>query len=121
MKTSLSHLPQRKKAELARITATIRQSAPQSEMIILFGSYARGDAVEDVTVDGHAPAFFPAFPLRTKQEKDRFDKLRQAYVGARYHDDYKITPQELKYLARCVELLRDQTETSCEEKMQLFI
>ncbi|KKK83439.1 hypothetical protein LCGC14_2793350 [marine sediment metagenome] len=23
------------------------------------------------------------------KERDRFDKLRQAYVGARYHDDYK--------------------------------
>jgi HEPN domain-containing protein/predicted nucleotidyltransferase len=57
----------------------------------------------------HDPAFFTAFPLRTKQERDRFDLLRQAYVGARYHDDYEITPQELKYLSRCVELLRKQT------------
>ena len=55
------------------------------------------------------------------QERDRFDLLRQAYVGARYHDDYKITPQELKYLARCVELLRQQTETSCKAKMKLFV
>ncbi len=69
----------------------------------------------------HDPAFFTVFPLRTKQERDRFDKLRQAYVGARYHDDYKITPQELKYLARCVELLRDQTETSCNNKMETFL
>ena len=42
-------------------------------------------------------------------------------VGARYHDDYKITPQELDYLARCVELLREQTETSCEKKMEGFV
>ena len=69
----------------------------------------------------HDPAFFTVFPLRTKQERDRFDLLRQAYVGARYHDDYKITPEELKYLARCVELLRDQTEKSCEEKMTSFV
>ena len=55
------------------------------------------------------------------QERDRFDLLRQAYVGARYHDDYKITPQELKYLARCVELLRDQVETSCQTKMASFM
>ena len=55
------------------------------------------------------------------QEKGCFDLLRQAYVGARYHDDYKITQQELKYLARCVELLRDQTETSCEKKMESFV
>jgi len=69
----------------------------------------------------HDPAFFTVFPLRTKQERDRFDKLRQAYVGARYHDDYKITPQELKYLSRCVELLRNQTQTSCEAKMTSFM
>ena len=68
----------------------------------------------------HDPAFFTVFPLRTQQERDRFDLLRQAYVGARYHDDYKITPQELKYLARCVELLREQVETSCEAKMDTF-
>jgi len=287
MKKSLSHLPQRKRGELARIVSIIRQAVPQAEIIILFGSYARGEAVEDVTVDGHTtyeyssdfdilvivksksladnldlwyeledeagklpvqtpvkiiaheidfvngklekgqyffsdikkdgiilydskncrlaeakqltpqerlgqakadfkqwfesanefydhyeyafkkdsykkaafmlhqaaeclygavllvytnykpkthdldtlrrlaanhdPAFFTVFPLRTKQERDRFDLLRQAYVGARYHDDYKITPQELKYLARCVELLRDQTETSCEAKMGSFV
>ena len=279
-------MPQRKKAELARITSIIRQTVPQAEMIILFGSYARGDAVEDVTLDGHTtyeyssdfdilvivkskaladnldlwyaledeagklpvetpvkviaheinfvngklkkgqyffsdikkegiilydsknckladakpltpkerlgqakadfkqwftsakesfglyeaalekgwnkwaafhlhqtaeccygtvllvytnykpkthdldtlrrlaanhnPAFFTVFPLRTEQERDRFDKLRQAYVGARYHDDYEISPQELKYLARCIELLKEQTETSCEAKMTSF-
>ncbi len=284
---SLSHLPERKRGELARIVSIIRQAVPQAEMIILFGSYARGDAVEDVTTEGHTtyeyssdfdilvivkskaladnldlwyqledeagklpvqtpvkiiaheinfvnnklkkgqyffsdlkkegiilydskncelseprelspeerlgqakadfkqwfsranefyrshelnlkeqqyriaafdlhqaaeccygtvllvytnykpkthdldtlrrlaanhdPAFFTVFPLRTKQERDRFELLRQAYVGARYHDDYKITPEELKYLARCIELLRDQTETSCEEKMKLFV
>ena len=286
MKQSLNHLPQRKKGELARIVNIIRDSAPQAEMIILFGSYARGDAVEDVTTEGHTtyeyssdfdilvivksksladnldlwysiedeagklpvqtpvkiiaheidfvnkklekgqyffsdikkdgiilydsknctladakeltpkerlgqakadfkqrfnkangaygmykdairkheynwaafmlhqaaecyystvllvhtnykpkthdldtlrrlaanhdPALFKVFPLRTKQERDRFDKLRQAYVGARYHDDYKITPKELKYLARCVELLREQTEISCNKKMESF-
>ena len=58
---------------------------------------------------------------KVKQERDRFDLLRQAYVGVRYHDDYKITPQELKYLVICVELLREQTETSCEKKMEIFV
>jgi predicted nucleotidyltransferase/HEPN domain-containing protein len=287
MKDSLNHLPERKRGELARIVSIIRQSVPQAEMIILFGSYARGDAVEDVTLQGHTtyeyssdfdilvlikskaladnldlwyeledeagklpvetpvkiiaheinfvnsklkkgqyffsdikkegiilydskncelaepkqltpkerlgqakadfkqrfkkangfyamykhalkigehniaafqlhqsaecyystvllvytnykpkthdldtlrrlaanqdPAFFTVFPLRTRQEKRCFDLLRQAYVGARYHDDYKITPRELKYLARCVELLREQTQTSCDTKMKNFI
>ena len=106
MKDSLANLPQPKRGELARLVTIIRHAAPQAEMIILFGSYA---------------AFFTAFPLRTKQKRNRFDPSRQAYVGARYHDDYEITPQELKYLARCVELLRDQTETSCNKKMESFV
>ena len=33
----------------------------------------------------------------------------------------KITPEELKYLARCIELLRNQTETSCDKKMGSFV
>ncbi len=287
MKDSINHLPQRKRGELGRIVGIIREAVPQAEMIILFGSYARGDAVEDVTVDGHTTYeyssdfdilvivkskaladnldlwyelenetcklpvqtpvkiiaheikfvngklkkgqyffsdikkegiilygskkcklaeakeltpqerlgqakadfkhwftsaneifgavsyhmgkqqyrwaafclhqaaeccygaallvytnykpkthdldtlrrlaanhdhnFFTVFPLRTKQERDRFDLLRKAYVGARYHDDYEITPKELKYLTRCVELLKDHTETSCEKKMESFL
>ena len=286
MKESLGHLPQRKKAELARITSIIREMAPKTEMIILFGSYARGNAVEDVTVEGHTtyeyssdfdilviiksqsladqidlwydiedkasklpvqtpvtliahdikyvngqlekgqyffsdikkegiilydskncqlaepkpltpkqrlgqaktdfneyfksakefyglyetsmekkwnkkaafmlhqavenfyktvllvytnykpkthkldklrkmagqhdPAFFKIFPLGTDEEKRRFDLLKQAYVRARYDPKYIITAEELKYLSRCVELLRDQTQTSCEKKMESF-
>ena len=53
MKDSLGHLPDRKRAELARIVSIIRESAPQAEMIILFGSYARGDWVQDVTTEGN--------------------------------------------------------------------
>ena len=52
MKESLNKLTQRKRGELARIVSVIRDKAPATEMIILFGSYARGDAVQDVTVDG---------------------------------------------------------------------
>jgi predicted nucleotidyltransferase len=46
MKTSLSHLPQNKQDELKEITQMIIEKVP-AEMIILFGSYARGDWVED--------------------------------------------------------------------------
>ncbi len=287
MKDSLNHLPQRKKAELAHILSIIRKTIPQAEMIILFGSYARGDWVEDVTVEGHTtyeyssdfdilvivkskaladnldlwysledeagkhpiqtpvkiiaheikfvndklkkgqyffsdikkegiilydskkfelaqakelspkeklgqakdyfefwfdrandfyfmyehalkfdkyriaafmlhqateclygtvllvhtnykpkrhnlkklckqaaeqdPVFLKTFPLGTQQERNRFDLLVKAYVGARYHENYVITREELKYLARCIELLTEQTETSCETKMKTFI
>ncbi len=52
MKKSLSHLPKHKREELKEITSIITENA-DVEMVILFGSYARGDWVEDVYVEGH--------------------------------------------------------------------
>jgi HEPN domain-containing protein/predicted nucleotidyltransferase len=53
MKTSLEHLPERKQAELSRITEIISSSFPEElEMLILFGSHARGDWQEELYPDG---------------------------------------------------------------------
>lgn len=46
MKSSLTHLPAEKRQELKIIMATLRAN-PDVEMVILFGSHARGDWVED--------------------------------------------------------------------------
>ncbi|MHC4250244.1 MAG: HEPN domain-containing protein [Planctomycetota bacterium] len=46
MKTDLSYLPEDKQREVRRVAETIR-NAVDPEMIILFGSHARGDWVED--------------------------------------------------------------------------
>jgi hypothetical protein len=46
MKTSLDHLPEPKQAELRDIVAIFCEGAP-IEMLILFGSHARGDWAED--------------------------------------------------------------------------
>jgi predicted nucleotidyltransferase len=46
MKTSLAHLPMAKQEQLRAITALFCEGAPV-EMLILFGSHARGDWVED--------------------------------------------------------------------------
>lgn len=46
MKTSLAHLPQNKQDQLKTLTQIVLDKVP-AEMIILFGSYARGDWVED--------------------------------------------------------------------------
>jgi hypothetical protein len=40
MKTSLDHLPEKKRTKLVAMAAKIRFQAPQAEMIILFGSHA---------------------------------------------------------------------------------
>jgi predicted nucleotidyltransferase len=52
MKRSLSHLPKHKREELKEITSIIKENA-EVEMIILFGSYARGNWVEDIYKEGH--------------------------------------------------------------------
>ncbi len=46
MKTSLEHLPAFKRAQLADVTAVVREHVPL-ELLILFGSHARGDWVDD--------------------------------------------------------------------------
>jgi len=46
MKTSLEHLPEKKQAQVRALAELIRAEA-EVEMVILFGSYARGDWVVD--------------------------------------------------------------------------
>ncbi|MDD5597541.1 MAG: HEPN domain-containing protein [Victivallaceae bacterium] len=43
MKQTIEHLPEIKRAELKHIVSVIREMCDDVEMIILFGSYARGD------------------------------------------------------------------------------
>jgi len=53
MKKSLIHLPQYKRDELKRIVNIIRRQFPSAHMIVLFGSYARGQWVEDTYTEAH--------------------------------------------------------------------
>ena len=47
MKKTLRHLPQNKRDELKSVISIIRERCSDVEMIILFGSYARGNWKED--------------------------------------------------------------------------
>ncbi len=47
MKDSLEHLPERKRDDLRRLTDTIRETCNDVEMVVLYGSYARGDYKEE--------------------------------------------------------------------------
>lgn len=47
MDSSLDHLPEKKRRKLVAMAAKLRAEAPCVGMIILFGSHARGDWVED--------------------------------------------------------------------------
>ncbi len=51
MKTDLSHLPEHKQAELKAIVAALVPKYAEVEMIILYGSFARGNWIEDKYVE----------------------------------------------------------------------
>ena len=61
--------------------------------------------------------FKSIFPKNTQKENDLFDLLKRAYVEARYDMSYKITREELEYLAERVKLLQQTTEKVCKEKI----
>jgi uncharacterized protein len=46
MKTSNDHLPEKKRAQLAAIVELFREALPKG-LLVLFGSHARGDWVDD--------------------------------------------------------------------------
>jgi HEPN domain-containing protein/predicted nucleotidyltransferase len=54
MTSSLSHLPDSKQQELTKIASVIREFCDDVEMIILFGSYARGSFKEAKDIDPRA-------------------------------------------------------------------
>ena len=51
MKTDYSHLPEHKQAELRAIKEALITRYSEIEMILLFGSYARGNWIEDKYVE----------------------------------------------------------------------
>lgn len=81
MKTSISHLPESKQQELRRVTQLIVETA-DPEKIILFGSYATGNWVEDRYTEGHI----------TYEYISDYDILVVSKAGEK-KKDYEITDQ----------------------------
>ena len=66
------------------------------------------------------PGFGTVFPKESGEEKELFELLDYAYIGARYDPDYYITEDELKCLAEYVQKLHEITERVCKEKISQF-
>ncbi len=84
---------------------------PKTHDLEVLGSLAKACNME----------FSKAFPMGSKQEQDRFDLLRRAYVDARYNDEYFITKADLDYLSERVQFLRKLTEEICKERIKEFV
>jgi len=61
----------------------------------------------------HGPVFKEIFPLDTPDQQHNFDQLDRAYIGSRYKTRFKVTREELDYLAPKVARLLEVTERLC--------
>jgi hypothetical protein len=57
------------------------------------------------------------WPRATKPERARFEKLKEAYVKARYSKHYRITEDELAWLGERVEALGKVVGVICTERI----
>ncbi len=60
------------------------------------------------------------FPQDSKVQRRRFQLLKQAYVDARYSEHYKISQEELTWLAERVKHLQQLTGMLCQEKIASY-
>jgi predicted nucleotidyltransferase/HEPN domain-containing protein len=60
------------------------------------------------------------WPTDTRKDRALFEKLKDAYVKARYSKHYRISAEELAWLRACVEELGRVVQTICEERIQML-
>ncbi|ESZ86833.1 MAG: nucleotidyltransferase [Blastomonas sp. CACIA14H2] len=61
-----------------------------------------------------------AWPRDTRTDRARFEKLKEAYVKARYSKHYRITEEELVWLGGCVEELGRAVHSICSERIAML-
>lgn len=66
----------------------------------------------------HEAALGDVFPQGTREERERFELLDYAYIGARYDPDYRIGKEDLELLSARVKLLLEMTEKICKAKIE---
>lgn len=57
------------------------------------------------------------WPRERRTDRARFEKLKEAYVKARYSKHYRISEDELKWLANCIEALGQAVHIVCTERI----
>ena len=64
------------------------------------------------------PELDSIFPGNTPQQKNQFELLKKAYVGARYKKDYKVSSDEVQALHKRVKLFKEKVSKLCQEKIK---
>lgn len=63
------------------------------------------------------PRLVDAWPRDNRVDRARFEKLKEAYVKARYSKHYRVTEEELTWLGERVEALGQAVQVICEERI----
>ncbi|MDW6092212.1 hypothetical protein SBX64_06595 [Vibrio rhizosphaerae] len=63
------------------------------------------------------PAFAGRFPMENKWHRRSFQRLKRAYIDARYSEHDEISAEELTYLQSEVDKLREMTERVCRGRI----
>ena len=63
------------------------------------------------------PRLIDAWPRDSRPDRARFEKLKEAYVKARYSKHYRISGEELAWLSERVEVLGRAVQVICEEQI----
>jgi predicted nucleotidyltransferase/HEPN domain-containing protein len=63
------------------------------------------------------PRLIDAWPRDNRADRSRFEKLKEAYVKARYSKHYRISAEELAWLGERVEELGRVVQVICEERL----
>lgn len=63
------------------------------------------------------PRLKQVWPSATKDERQAYARLREAYIKARYSREYRITAEQLRWLGERVEVLKSLVEIACRERL----
>ena len=65
------------------------------------------------------PRLMPAWPRAGQSERRVFERIKRAYVGARYSRYYRIEDAELAFAEERVAMLQEIVKTVCKERLGL--
>jgi predicted nucleotidyltransferase/HEPN domain-containing protein len=63
------------------------------------------------------PRLIDAWPRDSRADRSRFEKLKGAYVKARYSKHFRISEDELAWLSERIEVLGQAVQVICEERI----
>ena len=86
------------------VLLTLTLYSPKSHRISVLRSQAEN-------LDDHLRGIWPS---DSKLHRQAFDRLRRAYVEARYSADYQVTDEELNWLVERVSALQSAVKEACE-------